>query len=186
MGFATALAIAGTATSVIGTLGAGRAQAQQQAAMSRYNARLAALNAEATRAKARFDQIRQQRRGRKIMGRLRARLGASGALMSEGAPLALLAEQSAELALENALIGYEGLVTAQKWRSQAAMDIAQAGLYEARGRAEQRASYLKAGSTLLTGFGQAYESGMFGLGQPSFPGSGVITSEIGQPIYRMH
>lgn len=165
MGLFTGLAIAGTAVSAIGAFGQGqaaKAEAEHRAAMQEYNARVNEMNAKAAEMKARFDQIQFQKRAQRIKGATRARLGASGALLTEGAPMALLGVQASELALDSSLIGYEGMVRAGRFRSGAALNQAQAKLFEDQGRRAERSSFFNVGSTLLSGFGGMATQGMFG------------------------
>jgi len=161
----TLIAAAGTAVSAIGAYGEGqaaKARAEHQAGMADYNARVNEMNARAAEEKAKFDQIRFRERAGQIMGKTRAKLGASGALMSEGAPLALLGQQASNLALDSSLIGHEGMTRAGRFRSGAALDRAQAKMFEDAGRRAERASYWNIGSSLLSGFGGMNASGMFG------------------------
>ena len=136
-------------------------QAKAQEYLSLYNARVAEQNARMTEARTNFEQIRQQRRGGQVMGRLRARLGASGAVMSEGAPLALMIDQASELALENALIGFEGRTQAGRWRSQGRLSRVQATIFREKGKNAMDAAYMNVGSTLLTGFSKGQQQGMW-------------------------
>ena len=161
---ATALMAAGTAMSAISMYQQGKAaeaQARGQAALNAYNARVYNQTAKAIEAKTKFDQIRHQRYGRRVMGSLRARLGASGAVMTEGAPLAVQADQAYELALENALIGYEGMVKAGQARSAAGVEQFKGGYAMARAKAARAAGILGAGTTLLSDFGQMKYEGVF-------------------------
>lgn len=164
MSFAAIIAGAGVAVSALGAYGKGqaaKAEAEHRAAMQRYNARVNEMNAKAAIEKAKFDQLQFQKRAQKIQGATRAKLGMSGALMTEGAPIALLGAQAAELALDSSLIGYEGMVQARKFKQGAALNQAQAKLFERQGRAAERASYWNIGSSLLSGFGSMASSGMF-------------------------
>lgn len=156
------LMAASTAVGVASAIQQGRvarAQAKAQSQMEEYNRDAAERDARAAEAKTRFDQIRQQQYGRRVMGRLKAKLGASGALTSEGAPLMLLASQAAELALENALIGVEGRTQAGRYRSQATLYGMQRDIYKMQGRSAQQASYLQAGKSLLSGFTAGRQQG---------------------------
>lgn len=152
------------------------ATARRNAAIARRNAAVQEQEARSIRQRARFEQRRHTQAGERIKSALIAKLGASGVDIAAGAPLSLVGEQARELELENLLIGYEGEIAVQRALSQAEMDRAQSDLYRAQsgfyrlqgglqseayrrgGRNIQRASYLQAGSTLLTGFGSAYTS----------------------------
>jgi hypothetical protein len=132
---------------------AAKAQAKGEAAMAGYNQKVSEQNAKAAELKSAFDQRRQSLFGQRVMGTLRARLGASGAMTGEGAPLAIETEQTAELSLENALIGHEGLVLAGQYRSQGAIYGMERQLAETRAGYAMPTAYTSAGSTLLGGFG---------------------------------
>ena len=163
MGLATSLIAVGTglqATSMIMQGRAAKAQAEGEEAMAEYNRKVAEQDAKATELKSLYEQRRQLKFGRRVMGTLRARLGASGAMAEEGAPLALVTEQAEELALENALIGYEGQVMAGRYMSQAGIYGMQAETAGMRAGAAMPAAYVGAGATLLTGFGTAKYMGM--------------------------
>lgn len=154
------LIIAGTGIAAAGQIQAGRAaeaEAKSAQNIANYNAAVQEQQAKVARQKAGFEQRRQAKRGERVKSALRAQLGAAGAEIDVGAPLLLQAEQAAELELENLLIGYEGEITAGRAMSQATLDRLQGKLSRQRGKATQQASYFKAGSTLLTGFGTAYK-----------------------------
>jgi hypothetical protein len=137
------------------------AQAKAQARIENYNAQVAETNAEAIKQKSIFDQIRALKRGSKVMGKLRARLGASGAVMSEGAPASAIAEQGFENALDVALIGYEGMVGAAQQKSLAAGHRYSASSYLQQAKYAKSAGKLGAGTTLLTGFGSMSAKGVY-------------------------
>ena len=156
--YATPLIVAGTAIGAAGAIQSGRiAEAQGRSAqnIANYNALVQEREAEALRQKAGFESKRQAKRAARVKSTLTAELGAAGGL---GSPVAadLVAEQAAELELENLLIGFGGEVGAGRAETQAELDRLQGKLYRRRGKAEREASYFRAGSTLLTGFGTAY------------------------------
>lgn len=163
MGFAALLTAGGIGLQAFGKYREAQyaeAQAKAQADMMRYNQQVAEQNAKAIEAKTTFDQLRELRRGKKRVGRLRARLGASGVLMDEGAPANILAEQAYENALEVGLIGYEGQVAASRQRSAGTLYGAQAGIYKDRASSYKQAGRLGVGTTLLTGFSGMGQQGM--------------------------
>ena len=164
MAVGTALAIGGMAMNAYGSYKSGKANkdaAKAQAALGEFNAKVSEQDAIATEMKTKFDQVRQIRMGERIMGRTRAKLGASGAVLSEGAPLAVMADQAFELELENALIGHEGMTEAARHRSDAVAMRMGASAAERRGKAAMTAGYINAGASLLSGFGSMYNQGMF-------------------------
>lgn len=140
-----------------------RAEGRSAQNIAEYNAAVAKQEAGAQRKRAAFAQKRQVKRGREIESALVAKLGAAGGLPS---PVAaeLVAEQAAELELENLLIGFEGEVLAERAETQAELDILAGKLARQRGKAAARAASIrfatqlatvpigKAGGTLLTGF----------------------------------
>lgn len=149
------LLIGGTVVSALGQLQAGAAaEAEMQSAqnIANFNAAVMDREAEARRQKATFEQQQQAKRAARVKSALTAGIAAAGGL---GSPVAadLAAEQAAELELENLLIGYEGEVGAQQALSQAELDRLQGRLFRQKGKTLRQASYFRAGSTLLTGFG---------------------------------
>ena len=154
---AVPLIIAGTTVAAAGAIQAGRvAEAQGRSAqnIADYNAAVQEREALALRPKAGFESKRQAGRAARIKSALTADIAAAGGL---GSPVAadLAAEQAAELELENLLIGYEGEIGAERALSQAKLDRLQGKVYRQKGKAARQASYFRAGSTLLTGFGTA-------------------------------
>jgi len=146
MGFDPAtLMLAGTALGAFGEYQAG----QDQSAMAEYNAKVQEREAQAAEQKAMIESRRQAAEAARQMSTLRARMGASGVISTTGAPLEIQAEQARQSELENAMIGYEGVTEAQRLRSGAAQT-------RYAGKVAKQASRIKAGTTLLTGFGQAY------------------------------
>lgn len=162
-----------------GQIQAGRvakAEAESAQATANYNAAVQEQEAKAIEQKGRFEQIRQAREAERIKGRLRAELAASGARVDVGTPLLMAEEQAAELELESYLIGYEARTYARRARTQAELDIAQGKIYKERARQAMPAAYLKAGGTLLTGFGAA---GMGGRGTTGKVAGGGKASTTG-------
>lgn len=149
------LMIVGVGMAAAGSIQAGRAaaaQAEAQEAMAKYNAQLEERRAKEIEARTSFEQARQAEAGARIMSTMRAEMGAAGVIPSAQTPLMVQAKQASELELENLMIGYEGQVRAGGARSQAELDKIQAKIYKRRGKAEERAGYMKAGTTLLKGF----------------------------------
>lgn len=152
------LLLIGTGAMAAGQIQAGReaaAAGRSQQNIANYNAALMEREAKAIEQKAAFESLRQAKEARRIRGRLRTQLAASGVELGEGAPLKLEEEQLAELELGNLLIGYEGRTQAGRRMSQAEIDRLSGRLAKQRGKAARKASFLQAGGTLLTGFGMA-------------------------------
>ena len=104
----------------------GAQQADDEKAVAKYNAALMFARAKAIRMKTKFDQERQAEEGTRTQGDLRASIGGSGIVATQGAPLQALALQKTESALENYLIGYQGRVEANEAESQGQIYLAQA------------------------------------------------------------
>lgn len=117
-----------------------------------FNQQVQEREAQAIEQKAAFDSLRQEKRARKIRGSLRTELAASGAVLGEGVTADLEQEQLAELELENMLIGFEGRKGAARAREKGKLDVLRGLQAKRRGKAAERASRIKAGTTLLTGF----------------------------------
>jgi len=141
------LIIAGTGLAAAGQIQQGRvaaAEGESAQNIANYNAAVMEQQAKAKIFKGRFEQVKQVKRGEEIKSS--ARVGKPLSLLSE-------AELAAKLELEMLLIGYESEISAQRAESQATLDRLQGKLYKQRGKNLQTASYFKAGSSLLTGFG---------------------------------
>ena len=137
------------------------AEGRAEAKLQERNAQVDERNAVARELKARFDQLRQVVSGVKVLGRLRARLGASGARLDVGAPIRALRDQAEELELDNLLIGFEGAVEAGRFRERAVISRFKGSLAKTRGKAARRASFVKAGTSLLSDFSTAKQEGLF-------------------------
>jgi len=153
------LALVGTAVSAGASVQAG-AQAEQAAKaqqnIANYNAAVMEREAEAALQKAAFEQTRQAKEAGRVKSRLRAKMAASGVMVGVGTELLIEEEQAAELELESYLIGYEAQTVAARARSQALIDRMGGRLAMRRGKAARTAGYARAGTTLLTGFGEYY------------------------------
>jgi len=146
----------GIVTSAIGQYQAGQAaaaQAEGAKAMAEYNAKLAEREAMAVERQTEYAQKRKAEAAARYAGSLRAGMGAAGVVPGEGTPLLIEAKQAAQAELENLMLGYQGQIAAGRARSQASLDRLQASIYGQRASNLQRAGYLGAGTTLLTGFG---------------------------------
>lgn len=155
----TILSIAGFGMSAMGALGQGQAaaaDARAQAAVAEYNARVQEQEARAIRAQAEYKAKRQAEEAERYASSLRAGMGASGVVTSEGTPLMIEAKQAAESELENLIIGYQGQVGANRALSQASFDRMQADIYKRKASSASRAGWMGAGTTLLTGFAKQW------------------------------
>lgn len=148
-------AVIGTAISTAGVLqsaGAAAQQAASQQAVAEFNARVQKREAQAIEQQTAFRQRRAAQEGARQASRLKAAIGASGAVVSEGTPLLIQGTQLAESELDVLLIGQQGAVEAGRARSQGRLDQLQAGIFGGRIGAARTAGVLGAGTTLLTGF----------------------------------
>lgn len=128
----------------------GQLQAGEEAdAVSKYNQQVKEREAEAAEQSAMIASRKQAQAASRTMSSLRAGLGASGVVGAEGAPLGIIAEQARQSELENLEIGFQGSRQATKLREEGKM-------IRRSGRAARRASRIQAGTTLLTGFSQAF------------------------------
>ena len=140
------------------------AQAKQEAAWHDYNARVAMRNAAAERQNAAAEQraviresLQQKRRGKALMAKQRAMIGASGVQMP-GSPLLVAVDTARELALENAMIREAGQrrVTeygrrAEAYRAQSILDISKASASRSAASGYGKAALLGAGTSILEG-----------------------------------
>ena len=157
-----ALGAAGTALTAYGEYQAGKTTNDA----AKYNAAVLEREAKAREQKASYDSRRQAEAASRLSGSIRAGLGGSGAVMTEGSPLMIQSEQAEQSELENLLIGYEGATEAQYLRSRAEQE-------KYSGKVAKKAGTLGAITTLLTGFGT------LGLNQ----GKGAPKSETTRPNY---
>lgn len=137
--------LGGSALGAFGEYHAG----QDESAMADYNAKVQQREAQAAEQRSIVESRRQAQDAARKMGTLRAGLGASGAVTTAGAPLEIQAEQAKEFEQENLMIGFEGTQEAARLRQQAKQT-------KYAGKVAKRASTIKAGTTLLTGFSQAF------------------------------
>lgn len=141
---ALGVGLAGTAMSAGGQLAAGRAQK----AGYNYNARVAEADATVARQKAaREEEIHREKLGR-LMGTQRAVFGAAGVDIGEGTPLSIMVDTAFQGEREAEFIKYGGEVEATKSLNEARMQ-------RFYGKQASKASRIGAGSTFLTGLGQA-------------------------------
>jgi len=155
---AAALVGAGATVSAGAAIKSSQAQASQaksQRNIAQFNAALAERDARTEEARTALEQQRASQEAQRQQSTLRAQLGASGAVVGEGATLRIEAEQAEESELQNLLIGYGGQLNQARFRTEAANLTAQSRLYGQQASNIRTAGFIQAGSTLLTGFGQA-------------------------------
>lgn len=138
--------------------------AKAKARLSDYKADVAKANARAIKQKSKFDQQRALKIGRRIEGKLRAKAGVSGAVISEGAPADVLAEQAAENALNVDLIGHEGLVGAAQQKNIAAQYRTEAANFMFQSKFAKATGKMAAVNAVMQGFSQMGQMGVFDTG----------------------
>ena len=119
---------------------------------ARYNAIVKERAAQAIEAKSKIESQRQAEEASRRQSSLTAAMGASGAVTTTGAPLAVLGEQAKQDDLENLMIGYNYSIDAQRARNEAAQ-------LQYAGDVARYSSRIKMTSTLLQGFGSAMSMG---------------------------
>ncbi len=155
----TALLIVGTAVSAIGAVQQGRAakaQGQFQAALIEQQADVTEQQAESERVAARQSEGDFRRQQSALMARRRAILGASGVDQSTGSALLVSQDFARETELQALRIRSGGEIRGTRLEQQADLQRGEAGFARLAGSNAQTAGFLRAGSTLLTGFGTTF------------------------------
>ena len=132
-------------------------QGQAQRRTASYNARLLQQRAAQVEAVSEVEQTEMRKQKRRTAGAQRAAYGKSGAMITSGTPLLVMAEQASEMERDILEQKRNRLIEAQGLRHQAAMTHYQ-------GRMASRASMFGASGTLLGGLSQ-----MQGMGGGSTP-----------------
>jgi len=130
----------------------GAIQKKSEEAVAKYNAAIMFQRAKAIRQKTKFQQVRQAEEGARTQGELRASIGGSGTVATEGAPLLSLTLQKTESDLQNYLIGYEGRQEANEAESQAMNFLLQAKQAKIGARQSLIGGFLGAGASALKGW----------------------------------
>lgn len=146
MGFETVAlgaVLAGSGLSMMSQLSAGSAAK----GWGDYNAAVSREDARAIREATEYEAGKMAREGERIKGAQRTAF-AKGGVSIEGTPGAVMEDTAREINLDIAAIRHKGRTAANKMEAQAYID-------EIKGKQAQTASYWGAGSTLLSGAGQA-------------------------------
>jgi len=155
-------AMIGLYSAGIGMQAGGAYQAgEAQAAWLKYDAALAAREAEITKKKTSYEVASFRRQGEKFKAEQRATVGASGVRL-EGSPLESLAETASQIERDALMIRYSGKTEEQKYRMESKYLKTQA-------KYARKAGTLKAISTLLSGAGTL---GLYGYQQGWFSKAG--------------
>ena len=123
------------------------AQAKSMANIANYNAQVQEREAKAIEQRSIYESQRQAEAGSRDLSTLESR----------GAPVEVLGVQAKEFERENLMIGYEGQVASARAKAQAAADRMQAKVYKSAASSAKTASYIGAGTTLLTGWNKSNE-----------------------------
>lgn len=124
----------------------------QQSQQAAYAGKVAESQAEAAENKAKYEENIHRERVRKLLSTQRALLGGSNIDMSVGTPLLVAEDTVGQGELDALAIRYGGDVEAARARSEGR-------LAKMQGKAAATASYMKAGSSLLSGGYSAYSAG---------------------------
>jgi len=166
MGAFLGLAAAGTGLEAFGQYQAGR----QQQAMADYNARLLDQRAAATEQAMRIETEMGHEQARRMKAQQRAAYSASGAEITSGTPLLVMAEQSAIMERDILQQRRNRMIEAQQLRSEAAMT-------QYGGQMQKRAGTLGAFSTILGGAGKIGLASMGGGGGGAGASGGKIAGD---------
>jgi len=134
---------------------AANAEGKSAQNMANYNAALAEREAKMTEQKTAYQQKLQAEEASRRQSTMRAGLGASGVVSTEGSPLLIQATQAAESEMENLMIGYGGRQEATALRSEATLQGMQGKMARKAGKSAMIGNFIGAGSSLMTGFGSA-------------------------------
>lgn len=153
----TAVSLAATAASGVasaaGAIQQGQAQKRQanyQAAVERNNAQIAGWQAEDATKRGAIEEQRQRLATAKLRGSQRAGMASNGIEISSGSPLDVLMDTAQLGELDALTIRSNAEREAYGLRTQQSNLTAQSGLTRMAGRDAQQASYISAGSTLLS------------------------------------
>jgi hypothetical protein len=154
-GWWTAAQYAGTALSAYGTYSQGQAQAAQAKAAANaanYNAAVGRNNAQLALEEGNANEESQRRHARAVLGQQRAALAEAGiGLEGTGGDLYEQSASGAELDAQN--IRYGAQLQSTSYLNQSNLEMAQAKQYSRNAANASTASYIGAGSSLLSGYG---------------------------------
>jgi len=97
----------------------GSKQKKNEAAVAKYNAAVKRQEVKSIEYQTKFLQGRQAEAGARVQGELKAAIGGSGIVSTQGAPMLALALQKSESDLENYMIGFEGMAAADRAENEA-------------------------------------------------------------------
>lgn len=158
--------IAMAAASTVMTVAGQMQQGETARKTAEYQAAVAENNAIAARQQAEFDERQQREKALRLMATQRARASKGGVLAEQGSPLFINLDMGEKAEIDALNIRRSGEVRATDYRSQAEL-----GRF--RGAAEERQSYLRAGSSLLDGMSKV--TSMAGTASAKHQAGQVVT-----------
>ena len=138
---------------------AANAQGKSEQNMANYNAALSEREANMTEQKTAYQQKLQAEEASRRQSTMRAGLGASGVVSTEGSPLLIQAEQASQDEFQNLLVGYQGQQEATALRSGATLNRMEGKVARQKGKAGLTAGFIGAGSSLMSSFSGAAGTG---------------------------
>ena len=173
------LAVAGFGGPLLGAAGTYLGGVQQEK-MAKYNAAVMMQRAKATRQAMESETRLMAEGARRTTASQTAAYAKSGASISGGTPLLVLAEQAGKMQLDILEQRRNRMIEEQQYKSQAAM-------LRYQGKQEKMAGIIGAGSTILGGVAQAGMSLMGGMSSGSPSGAGSYSNTMaGMPINRSY
>lgn len=155
----TWLLIGGTVISAVGAIQSGQALSSRQdfqAQLSDQQAEITRQQAESERVASRQGEEDFRRQQSFLMARRRAILGGSGVQATTGSPLLGTLDLSRETELQALRIRSGGNIRATRLEQQAGLRSSEADLFRSSASSASTAGFLRAGSSLLTGFGTTF------------------------------
>lgn len=141
----------------VGSIMTGRAKSKalsEQKEMAQHRERLARMDAEAAQRKADFEQTRQIMRGAAAEGSLKVALGTSGGRTDVGTAFKLVAQNWAEVELDNFLVGLESRALKTRFLVEAEIHHRQAHIYSDAAKYAFIQGHLGSGEAAMGGIGQ--------------------------------
>lgn len=142
-GLSAVLQGVGILASAAGSVAAGN----QANKVAEYNAKVAENNAQAARQEAGFEANIQRENLRRVIGAQRAAAASSGLDTTSGTPIAVLGDTAQQGEMDVLARLYSG-------QAAATASMNDARRMRAEGKAQKRAGFINAGTSLLSGFGQ--------------------------------
>lgn len=119
-------------------------QGQSEAAVASANAEISRMQARQTEEEGKYEVAKLEREKEQMLKRQRMAYLKSGVLISEGTPLAMMAQTATEYEMDIAALRYNSAVKAQQERYGSE-------IYKSSAKSARQLGYWKAGTTLLLG-----------------------------------